>query len=653
MKRLLLAIFIFAALGLSAQNFNKENFRSPGKFIADQQAANGMGNAGPSTIKPQEMLPDAFKNTDVVMPIQIGQSANAFGFSYMRTTYLWADNNINSISFMHRMTSFPGSGFLAYDLSTDGGQTWTIDNQVYDPNLPEGYNARYPQGFLYNPVGNTDPMEAYFSYFAPTLDASNASNDGTWGGYAWGSKKLADGALPTQSNLPSGDDFYQYLPSGYTLTQLGEAWVIDEENDGSSGEYTYTGNLIVGHGLWNEDVEDFDYTFDHLPLETDPESGINDVKVAFAPDGMTGWICALTNGEDHLPATWYHPMLFKTTDGGQSWSEDPIEVQLGGDDGLEAVRNFISDEALVEFFDPEPVPDREDIPYFMGYHMDMAVDAWGNPHIMGVVAICDLDALEWWNYEGVFALFHIYSKDQGETWESFVIDYPTTMDAEYVGSGGSTINMYNRPQVATTQDGAIVFFSFLDTRIEGTVDNLNPDIYFREYIPEMDMHGEEVINVTAWSEAMWSAYWGCMSHYVFADVTDNGTYECTIPFVYEQLVENDISGLCQFWYIPDFTRSYVVTGLENDRSKPLVSLAQNFPNPFSETTHFNINLLEKSDVNIEVFNVSGQLVKQFSFEQLSNGPHQLTLNFGNIKEGAYFYNLTAGKSIFNGKMIVQ
>jgi len=651
MKRLLFAFFIFCAFGLSAQNFNKKDFSSPGKFAIQN---NELQTATPTLLnleRPARPV-SGFKNTDVVQPIAIGQSANAFGFSYMRTTYLWADNNINSISFMRRMTNYPGSGFLAYDLSTDGGQTWTLDHQVYDPNLNDAYNARYPQGFLYNPVGNTDPNEAYFSYFAPTLDASNASNDGTWGGYAWGSKKLTDGALPTQNNLMSGDGFYQYLPSGYTITQLGEAWVIDEENDGSSGEYTYTGNLIVGHGLWNDESEDFDYTFDHLELEINEESGINDVKVAFAPDGMTGWICALTYTDNESPSTWYHPVLFKTTDGGQTWSEDPIEVQLGGEDGLEAVRNFISDEDLAGFYDPDPVPDREDIPYFMGYHMDMAVDAWGNPHIMGVVAICDLDALEWWNYEGVFALFHIYSKDQGETWEAFVIDYPTTMDAEYTGSGGSTIKMYNRPQVATTQDGAIVFFSFLDTRIEETVDNLNPDIYFREYIPEMDMHGEEVINVTEWSEAMWLAYWGCMSHYVFADVTDNGTYECTIPFVYEQLVENDISGLCQFWYIPDFERSYVVTGID-DRSKPLVSLAQNFPNPFSETTHFNINLLEKSDVNIDVFNASGQLIKQFQFDQLANGPHQLTLNFENIKTGVYLYNLTAGNSKYNGKMIVR
>ena len=37
----------------------------------------------------------------------------------------------------------------------------------------------------------------------------------------------------------------------------------------------------------------------------------------------------------------------------------------------------------------------------MGYHMDMAVDAWGNPHILGGVAICDLEEQSWWNYYGV------------------------------------------------------------------------------------------------------------------------------------------------------------------------------------------------------------------------------------------------------------
>jgi hypothetical protein len=288
----------------------------------------------------------------------------------------------------------------------------------------------------------------------------------------------------------------------------------------------------------------------------------------------------------------------------------------------------------------------------MDYYFDMSVDAWGNPHIFSSIAICDLEDMEVFKYDGVFAMFHIYSNNQGETWESFVIDYPERYSATFSGNNGSIISMFNRPQVSTTQDGAIVFFSYLDTRVEGIEDNSLPDIYFREYIPEMNIHGEEVINVTHLSTAMWNARWGCMSHYVFSDVSDNGTYECTIPFVYQQVPTN-ISEPVQFWYIPDFQRSYTVTGINESMDKPLVTLAQNYPNPFSETTHFNINLLKRSDVNIHVFNLSRQKIKQFAYSQLPNGPHQLTLNFENIKSGIYFYELIAGDSKYTGKMIIK
>jgi len=652
MKKTFLLLCLFGALGIMAQNVNKIKFSSPGAMPHAVSGKQVSPKAEFSELN-FKIPPGDFKSTDIVNPIAIGQAGNAFGFAYMRTTYLWANNDINSISFIHRMLNPPGTGYLAYDISKDGGNTWMTDIQVYDPTVPDAANARYPQGALYNPAGNTDPDNAYFHYFAPTLDGSNTGGGTAWGGYCWGSSKLAPGSPSIQSNRPSADDFYQYLPSGFTITQLGEAWVVDEENDGSSGDFEYTGNIIVGHGIWDDEIEDFEYTFDHLPLEINPENVINDVKVEFAPDGMTGWICALSDRIPALDYTWYHPILYKTTDGGQTWSDEPIEVQFGGDDGIAAIQNFISDEDLAEFFDPDPVPPREEIPYYMGFHMDFAVDAWGNPHILGVVAICDLEVGSWWHYEGVFAMFHIYTTDQGETWDAYNIDYLKTFNAEYTGSSGSTINQYNRPQVSTTEDGAIVFFSFLDTRLEGVTDNSQPDLYFREYIPEMTMHGEEVVNVTEWSNAMWQARWGCMSRYVFADVSDNGSYQCTIPFVYEELTDEDISAPVQFWYIPDFSRSYDVVGVNDETNEPLVSLAQNYPNPFRDETHFNINLISTSEVSINVFNTSGQLVKQFDFGQLPNGPHQLSLNFKNLTEGVYFYTLNAGASKFNGKMIVQ
>ena len=652
MKKILLFVIMMSAIGLFAQNIDKSKLSYPGNLHMQYEQQQTTIPSGTLPSPSHSRVPTELKGTAAVNAIPIGQSGNAWGFSYMRTTFLWANNDINSISFIHRMENPPGTGFLAYDISTDGGTTWSLNNQVYDPTLGDAYNARYPQGVIYNPEGNTDPDNAYFSYLAPTLDASNASSSGTWGGYTWGAQKLSEGAMATQVNYPSDNGFYQYLPSGFTVTQLGDAWVVDEENDGTSGEYVFSDNLIVGHGIWNDGIENFEYTWEHLPLEINPENGINDVKVAFSPDGMTGWICALTDRIPALDQTWYHPVLFKTTDGGQTWSDDPIEVQFGGDDGLDAIKEFISDDLLIEFYAPDPVPPRDEIPYFMGYHMDMAVDAWGNPHILGGVAICDLDAQSWWNYEGVFAMFHIYTDDQGETWKAFNIDYLTTFDYEYSG-GGSTMKQYNRPQVATTEDGAIVFFSFLDTRIESVIENSDPDIFFREYIPEMEMHGEEVVNVTSLSNAMWNSRWGCMSRYVFAEVTEDGNYECTIPFVYEEMTSSDISLPVQFWYIPDFTRSYVVTRINEDPDQSTVIASQNFPNPFRGETHFNINLLEESDVEVSVYNTAGQLVKAFDFGSLGNGPHQLTLKFQDLNDGIYFYSLRAGETSVNGKMIVK
>ena len=653
MKKLFIFAFLACAIGVYAQQIDKSKYRSSTKFSPSTEIASiNQDEAGPLPFAKKIIAPAITKSTDFINPIEIGQAGNAWGFLYMRTTFLWAVNDINSISFMHRMTNPPGTGYLAYDISTDGGQTWSVNNQVYDPTLAGASNGRYPQGVLYNPAGNTDPNNAYFNYFAPTLDNSNPSGANTWGGYSWGSKKIAAGSLPTQHNLASTAEFRQYLPSGMTLTQLGEMWITDEETEDVAGSYAYTGNLIVGHGLWNETNEEFDYTFDHLPLEINPEDGINDVKVAFAPDGMTGYICAMSDRIPALPYTSYHPILFKTTDGGQTWSEDPIEIQLGGDDGLEAIWEFISDEDLAEFFDPQPVPPREEIMYYMGYHMDLAVDAWGNPHISGLVAIADPDGSGWYHYEGVMAMFHFWSTDQGETWDAFNLDYIKTFDAEWVGTSGSTASMNNRPQVATTSDGAIVFFSWLDTRIDGIEENSQPDIFFREYFPTMEMHGEEVVNVTDMSAAMWTARWGCMSHYVFSENTGD-EYDCTIPFAYQEMENDDPSLPTQFWYIPDFQRSYVITDIADNDVESITSISQNFPNPCRDFTQININLVRNENVSVDIYNLTGQKVRSFAFGRLGNGPHQLNLDINGFDSGVYFYTLRAGESDQTRKMIVN
>jgi hypothetical protein len=426
--------------------------------------------------------------------------------------------------------------------------------------------------------------------------------------------------------------------------------MVDENTQGAADEYNYLGDLIIGRGTWQEGLSDFEYNFDLFPLEIHQDDFINDIKIAFSPDGMTGYICVMTNLPVALPYTSYHPVLLKTTDGGDTWS-DPIEVQLGGEDGLETVQQFITNEMLVTFFDPEPVPPRDEIDYYMGYECDMAVDAWGNPHISGMVCIANNEQGYIYTSEGLIAMFHIWSDDQGQTWKAFNLGDLKRFDVDFV-NGDATISQFNRPQVATTMDGAIVFFSWLDTENPDIEDNSQPDLYFREYLPTIDQHGEAAVNVTYLSAGMWTAYFGCMSHYVFAEVTESD-YTCTIPFVYTQLTGTDPTLPVQFYYIPDFVKSYTITGLPDPSPDQVAIVTQNYPNPFSNKTSIKINLLQDLKLVIEVYDLTGNLVSKTDFGNKPRGIHEVELTANDLNKGIYFYSINTGKGKISKKMIVQ
>jgi len=579
----------------------------------------------------------------------MGMAGNAWGFAFIGRSYVWADNNINTVSFIHRLMDPPGTGFLGFDISRDRGLTWETNVQVYDPTLIENGNARYPQGALYNPPGNTNPDDAYVTYFAPTLDQSNTSGDLDWGGYAMGSYKL-DGSQPaTQHNQTSVAPFHQQIPAGFTITQTGELWMLDTDDvpDGS-GSYDYNGSLICGHGIFNPAINDFDYEQFLCPaaISTDPDAGVNDCKIAFSPDGQTGYMMMMAPTDEVIYSS-YHPILFITENGGEDWDDDPIEVLLGGPDGIDAIKYWLTDEELETFWDP-PLPDRDSISYFAGYQADFAVDAFGNPHIVAMIAIAG---------DGVFyspvdriAIFHIFSNDKGETWDAFEIKRLKTFDGEFV-SGANSVTMYNRPQVATTMDGMRLFFSCLDTDMEGIEDNVNPDIYLRGY----SIWGNEytdLVNVTEFTQAWFAAWFGSMSHYVFSSIEGN-TEICEIPLVYQNFTtaNNDPGQPVEFWYINDVTIEFTITGTE-ELAKTGLEVSQNFPNPFDQTTNIQIEINSQSNLELEVFTLAGKLVYAERIDQAFAGKHQFTINAENLGSGMYFYKVSDGVTDVSRKMIV-
>ncbi|MEA1972749.1 MAG: FlgD immunoglobulin-like domain containing protein, partial [Candidatus Cloacimonadota bacterium] len=88
-------------------------------------------------------------------------------------------------------------------------------------------------------------------------------------------------------------------------------------------------------------------------------------------------------------------------------------------------------------------------------------------------------------------------------------------------------------------------------------------------------------------------------------------------------------------------------------------LQQNYPNPFNPSTTISYNLINESSNNavINIYNMKGQLIKQFSENQLSVGENQVVWygkdNKGNsVSSGIYFYNLKVGNSVIDAKQMV-
>jgi hypothetical protein len=83
-----------------------------------------------------------------------------------------------------------------------------------------------------------------------------------------------------------------------------------------------------------------------------------------------------------------------------------------------------------------------------------------------------------------------------------------------------------------------------------------------------------------------------------------------------------------------------------------LTVSQNAPNPFSNTTIINYQLAENVPVSLDVFDITGQKVQTVSEGMMGTGAHQIVLNSANLQAGMYFYALTAGQDRVTKRMTV-
>jgi N-acetylmuramoyl-L-alanine amidase len=79
-------------------------------------------------------------------------------------------------------------------------------------------------------------------------------------------------------------------------------------------------------------------------------------------------------------------------------------------------------------------------------------------------------------------------------------------------------------------------------------------------------------------------------------------------------------------------------------------LNQNYPNPFNPSTVISYSLPVASDVTLNVYNLTGQLIANIDQGSRQAGIHNINFNAGHLSSGVYIYRLTAGNIVLTKKM---
>ncbi len=91
----------------------------------------------------------------------------------------------------------------------------------------------------------------------------------------------------------------------------------------------------------------------------------------------------------------------------------------------------------------------------------------------------------------------------------------------------------------------------------------------------------------------------------------------------------------------------------NENAKVEIQLAENYPNPFSETTAINFSLSRSANITLDIYNSMGQIVFTQLYPRLASGNHLVTIHAGDFENGVYYCVITSdGQSTGKVRMVV-
>ena len=661
-KQLLFGLAAFTALAVTAQNSRKmitnpkvkkmETFKSyVSKEIESSHNSKSLNSNVQKVNSPSK---------------RIGGSTNAFGVQSTEGRALTYNAAINTVGMVIRKhpgwtgVSGGNSGTIAFAYSINGGATW--DSTIVaasSTNL-----MRHPGGTIFNLPGNTNPALAGAVVSGPWHPGSN------WQGNYFASKQFTfpgsntagTAIFPDNLNIAAtpGQVKQDFARCDMQATTDGKVHVLGglygdinattAAGQAFRGACLNTGTFNAGSFIWTVDSLKPNFKLDG----GGEPSGYSQYNQAWSDNGQIGYVIFDGVDANALPGTaanTFQPYVYKTTDGGASWSRfaplfDFSSIPSVGD------RTYAANNGVAKPF------------ISISEGSSATVDASGNLHFLATFGSSYSDNID--------SLGYTYNVDFNSTWNyitdfnttsnggwcAFVIDSlstdgPTSAETNWTGGVSGAIAYDARLQISRTTDGTKIFYSWADsdTTITGTHFNTQPNIRMKAYDLATNMMTATKDMSAGKTGADYSSFWFLSSPIVATPVA--GTWQ--VPTIYTASDDGTLNpdNTVSYYYMDDnifasadFSTLYVggctPTGIKHQTNSAFENMNL-YPNPASSNATIDVQLNETAKLDITVLNSVGQSVYSTSVAG-TIGSNKVNFNLTNLSAGLYFYQVKVGNS---------
>jgi hypothetical protein len=677
MKKLLpVMILLMVAVAMTAQSNlpRKMQMKFTEKENAKQKALMAPADIpGAVTTLPTPVTPseeEVSYRSGEPYSIELGSSYNIYSVISGSPNSLNYDPVLNALVFCHRQNDGEdgGSGVISFDVSTDGGATWDASNKPVTPNLatPEGTvinGNRYPSGAIYNPPGNTDIANAKFVGIGSALWTHPEYGDNGWG-WEFVTTANLDGSNSTEDYYTTAQDSASFLPYSLTSNPDGTLWYTDIKRQSRPGATTFADQF------WNP-VMTTQLTFDgdsytrtvnelYIDYEGARDSFAFNPRLAFSPDGQTGYavITGIEAGDtEAYPSV--KPLIWKSTDAGATW-EKQATAPYQAMDSLLAWTIPVDgdgDGAADSLAQGSP-----QVPYMSQF--DITVDANGMLHIVAsMLSSSDTSASQFgfvWIGDFATEIFHFMT--DGVDWDTRRVGGYYNTDGAI---GGATGAIDERMQASRSADGQYVYFTYAQTYYADDAEerpNSNPDIYGYAYRLSDGKTIEEknfgVIPGFVWedfefTDAAFQSYLHMTSPVA---ISDGENWDHELPMVYG--VPTDLNNelvAINYWYFygAGFDESEFDGVIKTEDPVVNTSSIKVFPNPASNHVWVNFELLEDTQVAIDLFDLTGRTVASAGTAEYVAGIHNKNIALDNLASGTYMVRLQTASQVVTSKVVVK